>query len=144
MQHSLTGIVLFLQICVFHRTSFLRVLCGSWCGQAWGVLEHRAGNISRARELFQQGVWAQPRGKAVAYVWQVRSPDILSVCELSFMHQPPSSVGSRSCSSKRQRKRRVSLGGGSLAIPFLEAASKVETVGTPGCQKGRPMLLLLV
>ncbi len=37
------------------------------------MLEHKAGNISRARELFQQGVWAQPRGKSVAYVWQARS-----------------------------------------------------------------------
>lgn len=39
--------------------------------QAWGVLEHRAGNLDRARELFQQGVWAQPRGRDVATVWQV-------------------------------------------------------------------------
>jgi hypothetical protein len=45
--------------------------CGR-CGQAWGVLEHRAGNLNRARELFQQGVWAQPKGKDVALVWQVR------------------------------------------------------------------------
>ena len=39
--------------------------------QAWGVLEHRAGNLERARELFQQGVWAQPKGRDVCTVWQV-------------------------------------------------------------------------
>ena len=41
--------------------------------QAWGVLEYRAGNLERARELFQQGVWAQPKGRDVCLVWQVRS-----------------------------------------------------------------------
>ena len=40
--------------------------------QAWGVLEYRAGNLDRARELFQQGVWAQPKGRDVCLVWQVR------------------------------------------------------------------------
>ena len=40
------------------------------------MLEHRAGNLDRARELFQQGVWAQPRGRDVATVWQVR-PSLL-------------------------------------------------------------------
>ena len=40
--------------------------------QAWGVLEHREGNPNRAREMFQQAVWAQPKGKDVAVVWQVR------------------------------------------------------------------------
>lgn len=38
--------------------------------QAWGVLEHRAGNLDRARDLFQQGVWAQPKDRDVALVWQ--------------------------------------------------------------------------
>ncbi len=40
--------------------------------QAWGVLEHREGNLARAREMFQQAVWAQPKGKDVAIVWQVQ------------------------------------------------------------------------
>lgn len=39
--------------------------------QAWGVLEHKEGNLNRAREMFQQAVWAQPKGKDVATVWQV-------------------------------------------------------------------------
>lgn len=38
--------------------------------QAWGLLEQKAGNLDRARELFQQGVWAQPGSKDVTYVWQ--------------------------------------------------------------------------
>ena len=41
-------------------------------GQAWGVLEYRAGNLERARELFQQGVWAQPKGRDICLIWQVR------------------------------------------------------------------------
>ena len=40
--------------------------------QAWGVMEFRRGNISRARELFQEGVWADPDNRDVAYVWQVQ------------------------------------------------------------------------
>ena len=39
--------------------------------QAWGVLEHSEGNLKRAREMFQQGVWAQPKGRDVGTVWQV-------------------------------------------------------------------------
>lgn len=51
--------------------------------QAWGVLEHREGNLDRAREMFQQGVWAQPKGRDVATVWQVGvAPNLL------FMHEP--------------------------------------------------------
>ena len=42
------------------------------CLQAWGMLEARAGNLARARELFQQGVWAQPASRNVSRVWQVR------------------------------------------------------------------------
>ncbi len=38
------------------------------------MLEHRAGNLERARELFQQGVWAQPKGRDVCTVWQVLRP----------------------------------------------------------------------
>ena len=41
------------------------------CAQTWGVLEARAGNLARARELFQQGVWAQPGNCNVSRVWQV-------------------------------------------------------------------------
>ena len=40
--------------------------------QAWGVLEHSEGNLKGAREMFQQGVWAQPKGRDVGTVWQVR------------------------------------------------------------------------
>ena len=39
--------------------------------QTWGVLEARAGKLARARELFQQGVWAQPGNRNVSRVWQV-------------------------------------------------------------------------
>ena len=42
--------------------------------QAWGVLEHSEGNLKGAREMFQQGVWAQPKGRDVGTVWQVRPP----------------------------------------------------------------------
>ena len=42
--------------------------------QAWGVLEHSEGNLKVAREMFQQGVWAQPKGRDVGTVWQVRPP----------------------------------------------------------------------
>jgi hypothetical protein len=35
-------------------------------------MEFRRGNISRARELFQEGVWADPDNRDVAYVWQVQ------------------------------------------------------------------------
>jgi hypothetical protein len=53
------------------RHAIMGMCCNSCCGlQAWGVLEHRAGNLERARELFQQGVWAQPGSKDVTYVWQ--------------------------------------------------------------------------
>lgn len=41
--------------------------------QAWGVMEFRRGNVNRARELFQEGVWADPDSRDVAYVWQVRN-----------------------------------------------------------------------
>lgn len=40
------------------------------CVQAWGVLEYRAGCLERARELFQQGVWADPGSAGVALVFQ--------------------------------------------------------------------------
>jgi hypothetical protein len=40
--------------------------------QAWGVLEARAGDLPRARELFQQGVWSQPGNCSVSRVWQAR------------------------------------------------------------------------
>jgi hypothetical protein len=40
--------------------------------QAWGVLEARAGDLPRARELFQQGVWSQPGNRSVSRVWQAR------------------------------------------------------------------------
>ena len=38
--------------------------------QAWGVLEHRANNFDKARQLFQAGVWAQPATRDVARVFQ--------------------------------------------------------------------------
>jgi Tfp pilus assembly protein PilF len=38
--------------------------------QAWGVLEYRAGCLEKARELFQQGVWADPSSTDVARVFQ--------------------------------------------------------------------------
>lgn len=34
-------------------------------------MEFRRGNVNRARELFQEGVWADPDSRDVAYVWQV-------------------------------------------------------------------------
>ena len=43
-----------------------------WCKcimQAWGVMEYREGNLDRARELLQQGVWADPNSKDVAKVF---------------------------------------------------------------------------
>lgn len=38
--------------------------------QAWGVFEFRDGNLDKARELFQQGVWADPSSTDVARVFQ--------------------------------------------------------------------------
>jgi len=38
--------------------------------QGWGVMEYRRGNFDRARELLQEGVWADSGSKNVAYVWQ--------------------------------------------------------------------------
>ena len=39
--------------------------------QAWGCLEYRAGEYDKARELFQQGIWAAPpRAPAVSLVFQ--------------------------------------------------------------------------
>ena len=38
--------------------------------QAWGVLEFRDGHSEKARELFQQGVWADPSSIDVAHVFQ--------------------------------------------------------------------------
>ena len=40
--------------------------------QAWGVLEFRQGDLERARQLFQEGVWADPGNKDVVVVFQVR------------------------------------------------------------------------
>ena len=37
--------------------------------QAWGVMEYREGNLDRARELLQQGVWADPNSADVAKVF---------------------------------------------------------------------------
>lgn len=43
--------------------------------QAWGLMEAnvgplRGGGVERAREVFQEGVWAAPRGKGVSKLWQ--------------------------------------------------------------------------
>ena len=43
--------------------------------QAWGLMEASVrpgcrGGVVRAREVFQQGVWAAPRGKGVSKLWQ--------------------------------------------------------------------------
>ena len=35
------------------------------------MMEFRRGNLERARELLQQGVWANSGSRDVAYVWQV-------------------------------------------------------------------------
>ena len=34
------------------------------------MLEFRQGNLAEARQLFQQGVWADPNSRDVAFVWQ--------------------------------------------------------------------------
>jgi len=53
--------------------------------QAWGVMEFRRGNVERARELFQEGVWADSSSRDVAYVWQVglmrlpEGPEVLDI-----------------------------------------------------------------
>ena len=39
--------------------------------QAYGCMEFRQGNLDKARELFQQGVWADPSSRGVTAVWQV-------------------------------------------------------------------------
>ena len=41
-----------------------------WLAQAWGLLESECGNLDKARELFQQGVWAEPGSRDVAKVFQ--------------------------------------------------------------------------
>ena len=38
--------------------------------QAWGVLEYRLDDLAEARQLFQQGVWADPNSRDVVFVWQ--------------------------------------------------------------------------
>merc|ERR1712091_496554 len=40
----------------------------SW--QAWGVLEWQRGETERARELFQQGVWASPQSRGVVAIFK--------------------------------------------------------------------------
>lgn len=45
-------------------------LGGCRATQAWGCMEHRQGNLERARELFQSGIWAEPGSAAVTTVWQ--------------------------------------------------------------------------
>ena len=39
--------------------------------QAYGCMEFRRGNMDKARELFQHGVWADPSSRGVTAVWQV-------------------------------------------------------------------------
>ncbi|CAN0425872.1 unnamed protein product [Ectocarpus sp. 13 AM-2016] len=42
--------------------------CPTW--QAWGMLEWELGQISRARKLFQEGVWENPKGPYVVRILQ--------------------------------------------------------------------------
>ena len=35
------------------------------------MMEFRRGHLAKARELFQQGVWADSNSRDVAYIWQV-------------------------------------------------------------------------
>lgn len=59
-------------VCAQHVPSLVCNLSGNgfrW--QGWGVMEYRRGNFDRARELLQEGVWADSGSKNVAYVWQV-------------------------------------------------------------------------
>lgn len=37
--------------------------------QAYGVMEAEQGNMDRARQLFQEGVWADPRSPSTVYVF---------------------------------------------------------------------------
>ncbi len=46
------------------------------------MMEFRRGNLERARELLQQGVWANSGSRDVAYVWQVN-------CRVSQYARPP-------------------------------------------------------
>ena len=38
--------------------------------QAWGWMEYEQGNFDRARELFQEGIWADSDNIDVVYVFQ--------------------------------------------------------------------------
>lgn len=40
--------------------------------QAWAVMELRAKDYERARQLFQRGVWAAPKDPNLVWLWQVR------------------------------------------------------------------------
>ena len=79
--------------------------------QAWGLMEasisqSRGGGVERAREVFQQGVWAAPRGKGVSKLWQAWAL-------MEANHQP-------SYSSRNQRS------------PPSEAESPVGVAGPGG------------
>lgn len=41
----------------------------SW--QAWGVMEFREGAHDEARELFQRGVWADPKSDDAPFIFHV-------------------------------------------------------------------------
>ena len=66
----------------------LEQLCSA---QTWGVLEARAGSLARARELFQQGVWAQPGSCNVSRVWQV------APCACASFHPVYSAIRTYQC-----------------------------------------------
>lgn len=40
--------------------------------QAWAVMELRAKQYERARQLFQRGVWAAPKDPNLVWLWQAR------------------------------------------------------------------------
>ena len=50
--------------------------------QAYGCMEFRRGNMDKARELFQNGVWADPSSKGVTAVWQVSPANCCSAAEV--------------------------------------------------------------
>ena len=60
-----TGAIMCVKAAADWTERYLRVV------QAYGCMEFRRGNMDKARELFQHGVWADPSSRGVTAVWQV-------------------------------------------------------------------------